>query len=120
MASKAAYFLFFGILLVNLYQKRYGKKGERKRFATLYLGFAAFCVFIAAGAITHSRRIFSHEIPDTLIFAAIGALAYAVYRMRDKTLPFRVRCRGCGTKLSAEQAFFLDSNLCRECEAKNG
>jgi hypothetical protein len=116
IASKAAYFVFFGILLMNLYQKRYGKKGEGKRFATLYLGAAAFFVFIAAGAITHSPRIFSRELPDGLIFAVLGIITYGVYRKREKTLPFRFRCEKCGAKLSAERAFFLDSNLCGDCE----
>lgn len=114
--SKVAYFIFFGILLVNLFQKKYGKRGEQKRFATLYLGVAMLGIFIAAGAVIHSEKLFATKLDDFLVLPAVGVILFLLYTKREKTLPFRFRCRRCETKLPAERAFFLDSNLCEECE----
>ncbi len=114
--SKLAYFLFLGILLANLYQKKFGPRGLRKRLAGLYLGVSVFIVFLASGAIIHSRRIFGVELDDRLILPVAAATAWYVYAKREKTLPFRFRCQDCGVRLPWEKALFIDSNLCARCE----
>lgn len=116
--SKAAYVLFLGFLLLNLHQKKYGKEGEKKRFATMYLGLAVMGIFLAAGAIIHSERIFDVRLNDLLILPAAGFIAYYVYLQREKTFPFRTRCGECGAKLPAVKAFFIDGDLCGECVKK--
>ena len=115
--SKFSYFLFLGILLANLYQKKYGKRGERKRFATLYMGIAVFVVFLASGAIIHSEQLFGTKLNDLLILPVVAGAAAYVYAKREKTLPFRFRCAKCGARLPAEKAFFIDGDLCASCEA---
>jgi hypothetical protein len=56
--AKITYFLFMGILLLNIAQKRSGKAGMGKRTATLYLGIAILSIYLGAGAILYAPRLF--------------------------------------------------------------
>ncbi|MCX7786289.1 MAG: hypothetical protein N2442_01175 [Spirochaetes bacterium] len=114
--AKLAYFLFMGILLLNVAQKRSGNKGLQKRTATLYLGIGILVLYLGAGAIRYSSRLFQIPLPDYLILAILGVVLGVLYLYRDKTFPFLRRCKKCGSPLSLNQIFMIDSNLCSRCE----
>jgi len=116
LVAKGAYFLFMGILLLNLSQKRLGHRGIKKRTASLYLAIAILGVYIGAGAIVHAPRLFSLKLPDLLIGPFLAGVLYILYRYRKKTFPFLRRCPECGKNLPWDRILFLDSNLCKECE----
>lgn len=115
--AKVAYFLFMGILLLNIAQKRSGKAGLGKRTATLYLGIATLIIYLGAGAILYAPRLFRVQLPDFLILPFMGIVFGVLYLYRAKTFPFRRRCCTCGAPLSLNQIVMLDSNLCSQCEA---
>jgi 8-oxo-dGTP diphosphatase len=116
--AKITYFLFMGILLLNIAQKRSGKEGMGKRTATLYLGIATLIIYLGAGAILYAPRLFRTPLPDLLILPFMGIVLGVLYVYREKTFPFRRRCRKCGAPLSLNHIVMRDSNLCSLCEAE--
>jgi len=116
--AKITYFLFMGILLLNIAQKRSGKEGMGKRTATLYLGIAILSIYLGAGAILYAPRLFRTQLPDLLILPFMGIVLGVLYLYREKTFPFRRRCCKCGAPLSLNQIVMRDSNLCSRCEAE--
>lgn len=108
-----------GILLLNIAQKRSGNKGIQKRTATLYLGIAVLILYLGAGAILHAPRLFRTSVPDLSILAVLGVVLGGLYLHREKTFPFRIKCRKCGSPLSLHQIVMLDSNLCSPCEEES-
>jgi len=117
--AKLAYFLFMGILLLNIAQKRSGNKGVQKRTATLYLGIGTLILYLGAGAIKYSPRLFRITLPDLFILPFLGVILGVLYLYREKTFPFHRRCRKCGSPLSLNQIVMLDSNLCSRCEEES-
>ncbi|MFQ3619858.1 MAG: hypothetical protein SNJ78_02825 [Spirochaetales bacterium] len=115
LVAKVSYFLFLGILLLNLGQKRAGREGIQKRTATLYLGLAVFVIYLGSTAILHSPRLFRLSLPDLLVLPFLLIVAFTVYLKRKKTFPFRKTCVQCGTPLTMNQIILVDSNLCTAC-----
>jgi len=83
--AKITYFLFMGILLLNIVQKRSGKEGMGKRTATLYLGIATLIIYLGAGAILYAPRLFRTPLPDLLILPFMG-IVLGVYMYTVKRL----------------------------------
>ncbi len=117
--GKISYFLFMGILLLNIAQKRSGNRGIRKRTATLYLGIATLILYLGAGVILNAPRLFRITLTDLWILPFLGALFGVVYLYREKTFPFHRRCVKCRAPLTLHQIVMEDSNLCSRCEEES-
>ncbi|HUX20172.1 MAG TPA: hypothetical protein VMW69_02965 [Spirochaetia bacterium] len=106
------YWVFLAILVVNLMQRRYREKAQRKRFASLYIAILVFVLYIYAFGVI---RLNVSEL-FLLIYAAAAGLLLWSYR---KTfLPFSFRCRSCKKPLTFDRFAYADSNLCAECQEK--
>ena len=107
------FWVFIGILFINLLQRRHQAQAEKKRFATLYLGIAMFFVY------TSAQFIVMYEFPPSYFLAALAVIIGVLYRYRDHTFPFRLRCRRTGKILNFDTILFRDSNILPEAETED-
>lgn len=106
-------FFLIAILVINLYQRRYGEKGLTKRMATLlisflFLGFYAFIIFL--------KRM---ELSVHLMWLYLGAALFLMIWKRRSFFPFRRKCPVCQKGVNWETMFFLDHNTHEECLPKD-
>jgi len=104
------FWVFIGILLVNVLQRRYHETAEKKRFATLYLGIAAFFVYTSAQLLIYYELSPYYFVPIMLLIVGV------VYYYREHTFPFRLRCARSGKILNMQTILFRDSNILPESE----
>jgi 8-oxo-dGTP diphosphatase len=104
------FWVFVGILLVNLLQRRYQETAQKKRFATLYLAIAAFFVY------TGAQLLVEFELSPYYFVPAVALIIGVVYYYREHTFPFRLRCPRSGRILNLETILFRDSNILPEAE----
>jgi len=108
--QKNLFYLLLAVLALNLFQRRYQKIAERKRYATLYLAMLVLAWMVLV------ILIYAFKLPDWLLIPFTAAPAVAGYVFRRHTFPFRLRCVKCGQQLTSKRLFFYDSNACERCE----
>lgn len=108
--QKNVFYLLLAILALNLFQRRYQKYSEKKRFATLYLS-----VLVLAWMVLIILTV-AFRWPELILIPLTAALAVAGYIFRREVFPFRLNCRKCGQQLSAKRLLFFDSNTCETCD----
>lgn len=108
--EKNIFYLLLAVLGLNLYQRRYQKHSERKRFATLYLAVLVLAFMIGVIVVAHFR------FPEWLLLPFAAALAAVAVGFRRHTFPFRLKCAKCGRALSAKRVLCFDSNACELCD----
>jgi len=106
------FWVFIAILFLNMLQRRHNETASKKRFATLYLGIAAFGVFVAGTSIVE------FSLSDIYLIPAVGIIGTVLYIYRDHTFPFRLYCRETGKRLTWEEILYDDSNLSAEAKEK--
>tara|TARA_B100000614_G_scaffold259352_1_gene283783 strand:+ start:889 stop:1293 length:405 start_codon:yes stop_codon:yes gene_type:complete len=102
--ARALYWVFLGILFVNVVQRRHQKKAERKRFATLYIALGVFVIFIL------SQGIVTYGGADWMLAPAFIVVAAVLYRFRDHTFPFRLTSPVDGRRLTWDEIMFDDNH----------
>jgi hypothetical protein len=107
------FWVFLGILFLNLLQKRHQGRAERKRFATLYLGIAVFGIYVAGLSIVELN------LPDLWLIPAVAIIVGVLYRYREHTFPFTLYCRETGQRLTWEEILYDDSNLSAEARKRH-
>ena len=110
LLKKNLYWVLLAVLALNLFQRRYQRLSEKKRFATLYLGMLVLAWMVLVILIVAFGWPEWLLIPFTLAPAVIGVA------FRRHTFPFRFRCTRCGTQLEAKRILFFDSNACERCD----
>ncbi|HUX52582.1 MAG TPA: hypothetical protein VMW73_17470 [Spirochaetia bacterium] len=104
--------VFLALLALNLFQRRYGAKARKKRFATLYIAIAVFLFFTLANSLV------SFKLPEWLLLGYVPVIGIAGWFLRDHIFPFRFKCSACSATLNFDQFIFNDANLCTDCAAK--
>lgn len=102
------YWVFLAILLLNVLQRRHHSKAVKKRFATLYLGAAAFVIFLMANAVVE------YGFPNWSLLVGIVAVIGVLYYFRSHTFPFTLRCQRSGKMLDFQTILYRDSNVLPE------
>jgi hypothetical protein len=102
------YWVFLAILLLNVLQRRHHSKAVKKRFATLYLGAAAFVIFLMANAVVE------YGFPNWSLLLGIAVVIGVIYYFRSHTFPFTLRCRRSGKMLDFQTILYRDSNILPE------
>jgi hypothetical protein len=108
--QKNLFYLLLAVLGLNLFQRRYQKYSEKKRFATLYLGMLVLIWMILVIIMVYFR------LPDLLLVPFTAAVAVTGFLFRRHIFPFRLRCVQCRQPLSSKRIFFFDSNACERCD----
>ncbi len=108
--QKNLFYLLLAVLALNLFQRRYQKRSERKRFATLYLAMLVLAWMVLVIVVVAFSWPDWLLIPFTLALAAVGVV------FRRHTFPFRLRCARCGRQLDSMRVLYFDSNACEACD----
>ena len=108
--QKYLFYLLLGVLALNLFQRRYQKLSERKRFATLYLAMLVLSWMILVIVQLHFGWPDWLLVPFTLAPVAVGAVFHR------HVFPFRLRCARCGRALEGKRILYYDSNVCERCD----
>jgi uncharacterized membrane protein len=108
--SQRILYLLLAVLMVNMFQRRYQKTAQNKRFATLYIAILVLALMVG------TVLIVTFDLPDVLFLPLLAVLILVGYIYRRKVFPFRLNCRNCGERLSGKRILFHDSNRCENCE----
>jgi hypothetical protein len=108
--SDTFYWVFMGILVLNLTQRKYQKTAGKKRMATLYLAIAALAIYSAA------QLSLLYELGDGLFAAFAIVVLGAVYVLRAYTFPFTLICQRTGRRLDFHNILYNDSNSLPESD----
>ena len=110
--SENFFWVFIAILFINILQRKHHAKAERKRFATLYLGIAAFGVYVAG------MSIVEFDLTDIVLRPVVAAIGAILFFFREHTWPFRLTCRETGRRLTWDEILYDDSNLSAEAKGE--
>lgn len=105
--GRGLYWVFLGIMVLNLTQRKYQERVHRKRFATLFIGLMVFALYIGAKSI----EVYSGR--DWMLLPVIAAMFAIGYRFQDRVWPFRFRCPDTGRRLEMNEILY-DDDPCRE------
>lgn len=97
------------ILAVNLFQRKWAPRSNRKRVATLFIASLAMVwqIFIVV--------ILSQEWPQWLAIVALFITVALAIPFRKKILLFKTKCPSCSKQLDWKTVLYFDDNLCTEC-----
>lgn len=102
--AERAYWVFLGVMILNIIQRRYQKHVKKKRLATLIIGIALFGVLIAGHTVNELNGA------DWMFYLAVAAIIAILVYHRDKTFPFRFRSKRDGRWLSFQEILFDDEH----------
>ena len=102
------YWVFLGIIFLNITQRKHRATAARKRVATIYLAVAALVIHTASNLVLAYDGSDLHVVAVLLI--TVGAVAY----FRDRAFPFTLRCRASGKLLDVHTVLYRDSNILPE------
>jgi 8-oxo-dGTP diphosphatase len=108
--QKYLFYLLLAVLALNLFQRRYQKYSEKKRYATLYLAMLVLTWMVLIIVMAFFR------LPDLLLVPFTAALVTVAILFRRRIFPFRLRCVQCRQPLSSKRLLFFDSNACERCD----
>ncbi|POR01296.1 hypothetical protein AU468_08225 [Alkalispirochaeta sphaeroplastigenens] len=110
VASDYFYWIFIGILLVNLSQRRHGMKAHKKRLATFFYALTAMILYFGGVTIVRYGG-------NDLWFVALAVTAVLLLGVfRAHTMPFTWRCVKTGKRLDTQTFLYRDSNTLPEAE----
>lgn len=109
--SSPVYYLMISVMVLNLFQRKQMKHGEKKRFATLWLAAALLLLQVELGL------LIAREQPDWMLIPAFALFAGMLYVVRKKIFIFRRRCVSCGENLGTKEFMGRDDNRCAKCVA---
>ena len=107
--SKYFYYIFLGLILLTVLQRRYRGTGDKKRFAVLIASILFFIMYIGAMGIK------SKNLDQSWLLLPLAVCLSLVYVLRNRLFIFKTTCIKCGKKLSGTDILYIDSNLCSEC-----
>ncbi len=102
--AERIYWIFLGLMFLNVLQRKYQKQASRKRMATLRLGIALFFLFVVAQSINHFGGT------DVLFYLALVAFVAVVYAYRESMVPFRLKSAVDRRWLNFHEIFFDDEH----------
>jgi peptidoglycan/LPS O-acetylase OafA/YrhL len=102
--AERAYWIFLGVMILNIIQRRYQKQVEKKRFATLIIGIALFGVLVAGHAVNEFNGT------DWMFYLAVAGIVAVLVYYREKTFPFRFRSQKDGRWLTFQEILFDDEH----------
>ena len=105
-------FITAGFLVFNMTQRSHVNHGQKKRFASLYLGGIVLLMYLFAALID---RFF---LSDLFLLPAAGILIAAVVIKRHLFFPHKIHCTSCGERLSIKKILYYDSPICTTCTEK--
>ncbi len=96
------YWLFLGIILVNLLQRRHRAKAEKKRLATLFIAIGLLILY--SGILT----IETYTLSGWFYLLVVGAACTLMYLLRKRILVFRFKDPETGKMLPLSSILFRD------------
>lgn len=102
--AERAYWVFLGVMILNILQRRHQKRVEKKRLATLIIGIAFFGVLVAGHTVNELNG------SDWMFYLAVAGIVGVLVYYREKTFPFRFRSRKDGRWLNFQEIFFDDEH----------
>ncbi len=107
--AKYFYYIFLGLIILTVIQRKYKGLSENKRMATLIASILFFIMYIGALGIK------SKNLDQVWILLPLAVDLSLIYVLRNRLFIFKMNCQKCGKKLSSTDILYIDSNLCSDC-----
>ena len=105
------FWVLAAVALLNIMQRRHHKHCNKKRVSTLIWAVLVFILYVVLTIVASNEKI-----SDYFLIPAVVAVAIAAYILREKALPYKLKCTSCGKKLNFDRIMYYDSNMCEECD----
>lgn len=102
--TERVYWVFLGMMLLNVLQRRHQKQAQKKRVATLIIGITLFGILVVG------QVIIQFGGADWMFYFAIVAAIGGIYYYREKAFPFRFRSPRDGRWHSFQEVLFDDEH----------
>jgi hypothetical protein len=102
--AERLYWVFLGMIFVNVLQRKHQKYAQKKRMATLSLAVGLFLLLVAGQTINVLGGA------DWMFYVAVVLFVGVVYYYRDRMLPFRLRSAVDGRWLQSHEILFDDAH----------
>jgi len=102
--------LVVAVLIFNIYQRRYGDRGIKKRMSTFFMAAALVGLFAVIVFLKDKG------MPSYYALAYLGVVILSFVLNHKRAFPFQTKCAICGENLGWEEVLFLDSNTHKKCE----
>lgn len=102
------FFLFFLVLYLFSLIKQGDKSRKKRKAVSIWVVMSAAvwgCSYLIAGGM----------LPMVAFYIVIAAIIASFIVFRNTLLPFRLRCQGCGKKLTVTEVISVDEHLCNDC-----
>ncbi|MDA3950115.1 MAG: hypothetical protein PF508_12970 [Spirochaeta sp.] len=103
-AAERLYWVFLGLIFLNVLQRKHQKYAQKKRMATLSLAIGLFLLLVAGQTINVLGG------SDWMFYVAVAFFGGIVYIYRDQMLPFRLRSAVDGRWLQSHEILFDDAH----------
>ncbi|HKL21448.1 MAG TPA: hypothetical protein VJ904_06555 [Tichowtungia sp.] len=98
------YWVFLGMMFLNILQRRHHQSAAKKRMATLFLGIGIFLLLVAAETINMLGGA------DWMFYVTAAIFVGVVYTYRDRMFPFRLKSAVDGRWLQFSEILFDDAH----------
>lgn len=106
------YWIILAVLFLNILQRKHHHKATKKRTATLIIAVLVLVLNMFLALIIQFELPQWLGVPSLIITLIIG------YYFKDKIFIFKFRCAECGERLTFNDIFYNDDNLCESCRRR--
>ena len=107
------FYVFLAVIALTLFQRKYGARVTKKRFAVLILAIMVFALQITA------TLIMEFELTDAYLLIYAAGAGVLLYYKWPAIFPFKRKCVTCGEIMTFNEMVFDDSNTCEKCRPKD-
>lgn len=97
--------------ILNIMQRRHHKHCVKKRTSTLIWAVLIFAFYVIVIVVASNE-----QFSDYLLIVGVALVAAAAYVMREKAIPYKIKCTSCGEKMNFDRIMYYDSNMCEKCD----
>ncbi|MDC7226402.1 MAG: 8-oxo-dGTP diphosphatase [Spirochaetales bacterium] len=97
--------------ILNIMQRRHHKHCVKKRTSTLIWAVLIFAFYVVVIVVASNEGL-----SDYFLLAGVAIVAVAAYILREKAIPYKIKCVSCGERMSFERIMYYDSNMCEKCD----
>jgi 8-oxo-dGTP diphosphatase len=109
--TEPVFWVLAATAILNIMQRRHHKHCVKKRTSTLIWAVMVFGFYVIVIVVAANEKI-----SDYFLILGLAAIIAAAYFLREKALPYKIKCTSCGERMNFDRIMYYDSNMCEKCD----
>ncbi len=109
--TEPVFWVLAATAILNIMQRRHHKHCVKKRTSTLIWAVMVFAFYVIVIVVASNEKI-----SDYFLIAGVAGVGIALYFLREKALPYKIKCTSCGERMNFDRILYYDSNMCEKCD----